>query len=264
MNTLSKILIACSVFALSACDSENDPENKDFVLQILHASADAPPVNVFFDGAEALSGIDYKQGSGFVTLEEGTYEIRVDGILPGGNATVIGPANLTFERGNIYTVAAVGSVANIEPVVIAQADEAVSAGAIRLFLLHGVPGPLELDVYVTAPGADLSATAPTGTFDFKDTLGPVEVAAGDYQVRVTPAGDPDTLAYDSGKITLTAGTDLRLAAVPGASAGPAALTLVGLAPAGSVEFLDARTPTALRVGHLSADTVFVDVINEGT
>jgi hypothetical protein len=263
MNTLSKILIACSMFALAACDSDNDSKNKDFVLQVLHASADAPPVNVFVDGAEALSGVDYKQGSGFVTLEEGTYEIRVDGILPGGNATVIGPANLTFERGNIYTVAAVGNVANIEPVVISQPDEDVSAGAVRLFVLHAVPGPLEVDVYVTAPGADLAATAPTGTFDFKDTLGPVEVAAGDYQVRVTLAGDPDALAYDSGTITLTAGTDLRLAAVPNTSAGPAAVTLVGLAPAGSVELLDERTPTALRVGHLSPDTGFVDVVVNG-
>jgi hypothetical protein len=263
MNTFSKILIACSVLTLAACDSDNGPRDKGFFLQVLHASADAPPVNVFVDGAEVLSGVDYRQASGFISLDEGTYEVRVEGILPGGNATVIGPANLTFERGNIYTVAAVGNVANIEPVIIDQPDEDVAAGSARLFVLHGVPGPLPVDVYVTAPGADLSATAPTGTFDFKDTLGPVEVAAGDYQVRVTLAGNPNALAYDSGTITLNASSDLRLAAVPNTSAGPAAVTLVGLASNGFVELLDVRTPTALRVGHLSPDTGFVDVVVNG-
>lgn len=263
MNTFNKILLACSVLALAACDSDSNPKDRTFQLQVLHASADAPPVNVFVDGAEVLSGVDYKAGSGFISLDRGSYEVRVDGILPGGNATVIGPVDLTFEKGNIYTIAAVNNVAAIEPVVLEQPDEDVSAGSARLFVLHGVPGPLAVDVYVTAPGAALAGSAPVGTFDFKETLGPVEVAAGDYQVRVTLAGDPTALAYDSGTITLNDSDDLRLAAVPNTSAGPAAVTLVGLTSAGSIELLDNRTPTALRVGHLSPDTGFVDVVVNG-
>lgn len=264
MNTFTKIIIvACSAFALAACDSDSNNRDRTFQLQVLHASADAPPVNVFIDGVEVLSGVDYKAGSGFATLDRGTYEVRVDGILPNGTATVIGPVDLTFDRGNIYTIAAVNNVAAIEPVVLEQPDEDVSAGSARLFVLHGVPGPLPVDVYVTAPGAALNASAPVGTFDFKETLGPVEVAAGDYQVRVTLAGDPTTVAYDSGTITLNDADDLRLAAVPNSNGGPAAVTLVGLTSGGSVELLDNRTPTALRVGHLSPDTGFVDVIVDG-
>lgn len=271
MNVLSKVLLACGAFALAACDSSNNrpapaPEAEVFALQVLHASSDAPEVNVFVDGNEVLSNVDYKSGSGLLALAEGTYEIRVDGVLPGDNATVIGPVDLTFDADTVYTIAAVGNVASIEPVVISQPDTAVSAGSARLFVLHGTPGPMDtlpVDVYVTAPGADLNASAPLDTFDFKETIGPAEVAAGDYQVRVTLAGDPDALAYDSGTITLNDGDDLVLTAVPNTSGGPAAVTLVGLNGSGSLELLDSRTPTALRVGHLSSDTGAVDVVVDG-
>lgn len=265
MNFSSKLLLACSVLALAACDSSSN-KNRDFKLQVLHASADAPAVNVLIDGTEVLSGVDYKVGSGQLTNRQGTYTVQVDGILPAGLTPVIGPVDLAFDRKMIYTIAAVNNVANIEPVVISQPDEEVSAGSARLFVLHGVPGPLLVDVYVTTPGADLSATAPTGTFDFKETLGPVEVAAGDYQVRITAAGSPGVVAYDSGTVTLSDGADLVLAAVPNASSATAVtpgVSLVGLTGSGSVEFLDVNTPTALRVGHLSPDTGPVDVVVNG-
>lgn len=272
MKLFTKSLLACSALALAACDSSNNrpapaPEAEVFSLQVLHASSDAPAVDVFVDGSEVLSGVDYKAGSGQIELTVGTYEVRVDGLLPGGNATVIGPVDLTFDADTVYTIAAVGDVANIESVVISQPDTAVAAGSARLFVLHGTPGPvgtLPVDVYVTAPGADLNASAPLDTFDFKETIGPAEVAAGDYQVRVTLAGDPNALAYDSGTVTLNDGDDLVLTAVPNTSGGPAAVTLVGLNGSGSLELLDSQTPTALRVGHLSPDTGAVDVlVNDG-
>lgn len=275
MKIFSKILVVCSVFALAACSSDNNtrggpiPGAGTFTIQVLHGSPDAPPVNVFVDGAEVLSGVDYKQASNFITLATGTYEIRVDGILPGGNATVIGPVDLTFERDTIYTIAAVNNVATIEPVVIQQPREDVAAGSARLFVLHATPGPmgpdysLPVDVYVTVPGGALDNPA---TFDFRGTIGPLEVAAGDYQIRVYLAGsvDPAALVYDSGTLTLNEGNDFRVAAVPNVSGGPGALTLVGLSGSGAVDFLDNRTPTALRVGHLSPDTGPVDVlVNDG-
>jgi hypothetical protein len=70
-----------------------------------------------------------------------------------------------------------------------------------------VGGPV--NVYVTAPDADLAAEAPLGSFNFKETLpadAPAELTAGDYQIRVgvgTP-GDPEfLLAFDSGTVTLS-------------------------------------------------------------
>ena len=266
MYKLSTLFVAFAALALSACDSDSDPVPSSQVpnpasvnVQILHASADAPAVDVVADGSTLLSGVDYKQSSGWVSLIEGTYDIEVQGILPGGNATVIGPVALDFASGTRYTVAAVNSVAAIEPVVLTQDDTAVSAGAARLFVLHGSAAAPSVDVFVTAPGADLTAEAPTGTFEFKGTIGPAEVPAGDYQIRVTPEGDPATVVYDSGTVNLPDGADLVVAAVPNTSGGPAAINLLALDSNGAAELFDVNTPTGLRVGHLSPDAPLVDV-----
>ena len=116
MKTTFNTVLAFALFSLAACSSSDDPvldveAPEFFSLQVLHASPDAPAVNVFVDGGEVLSAVDYKVGSGFISNAAGTYEIRVDGILPGGDATVIGPVDLTFEGDTIYTIAAVGPAA---------------------------------------------------------------------------------------------------------------------------------------------------------
>lgn len=42
MKIAKSLMIACSLLALAACDSSNE-KNKEFTLQVLHASPDAPP-----------------------------------------------------------------------------------------------------------------------------------------------------------------------------------------------------------------------------
>lgn len=264
-------MVICSVLALAACDSDNNSQPEQAVtqppatlkLQVLHGSPDAPAVNVLVNGAEALSDVDYKVGSPQLELDEGTYSVQVDGILPGGNATVIGPVDLDLAADTIYTVAAVNDVAAIEPVVISQPDIAVGAGAARLFVLHGAAAAPQVDVFVTAPDADLAASAPVGTFSFKETIGPAEVAAGDYQIRVTAAGDSTAVVFDSGTVTLNDGDDLTIAAVPSTSGGPAPISLVALNGAGSLEILDINTPTSLQVIHASPDAPAVDIVVDG-
>ena len=268
MKLLGKLLVVSSLVGLAACDSGTTLNIPEVVtppppaitkVQVLHGSPDAPSVNVLVDGGEVLSGVDYKTGSGQLSLDEGTYSIQVDGILPGGNAAVIGPVDLAFDGDTIYTIAAVNEVTAIEPVVISQPDTPVSAGAARLFVLHGSAAAPQVDVFVTTPGADLAASAPVGTFSFKETIGPAEVAAGDYQIRVTAAGDAAAVVYDSGTVTLNDGDDLTLAALPNTKSGPAAVNLVALTGAGSAEILDANTPARLQVVHASPDAPAVDI-----
>lgn len=269
MKLAKSLILVCGALFLAACDSDNNnprqPDVEFFALQVLHASPDAPPVNIFVDGVETLNNVDFKQGSAKLglTVRDQAYSIRVDGILPGGNATVIGPVDIDFEADTFYTIAAVNDVANIEAVVVAQPDVPVSAGSARLFVLHGAAGAPQVDVYVTAPGADLTTSAPVGTFSFKETIGPAEVAAGDYQVRVTAAGDPAAVVFDTGTITLNDGDDLTLTAVPNTSGGAAAISLATLNGQGAVDILDANTPTSLQVVHASPDAPAVDVVVDG-
>lgn len=269
MKLFSRLsIVAMSALVLAACDSDNNNAAGDVPIigvssvQVLHGSPDAPPVNVSISNRQVLSNVDYKQGSGRLRYAEGTYNVSVDGIVLGATANVINE-NVAFPPESIITIAAVNTAAAIQPIVISQPDTPVTAGNARLFVLHGSAAAPQVDVYVTAPGADLTASAPVGSFAFGETLGPAEVPADTYQIRVTLAGNAGAVVYDSGDVDLADGSDLVVAALPNIAGGPSPITLVALTGAGSIELRDVDTPTGLRVGHLSPDTDPVDILVNG-
>lgn len=256
--------VLAALMFTAGCDDEDDDSfvPPQFSLRVLHASPDAPKVNILVDGNTVLENLDYKTGSGFLALDQGSYDLAVEAITPSGNATVIDLADTALEGDTEYSVLAVGEVAagSLQALLIANPQSAIGAGNFRAQVVHGAPDAPAVDVYVTAPGADLTAEVPLGTFSFKEELGPVEAPAGDYQIRVTLAGDPATVVFDSGTVTLDAGMDLLLVAVDNTAAGSAPISLVALDAEGSSELLDVGSPAEIRVIHASPDAPAVDVI----
>ena len=84
------------------------------MVRVFHASPDAPKVNLWVNDAVVASGLDYQKSTGYLSLDEGTYKVAVEGVIPGGNAVVIGPVNLPLAGKTSYDVIAVNSVGNIE------------------------------------------------------------------------------------------------------------------------------------------------------
>ena len=55
--------------------------------------------------------------------------------------------------------------------------------------MHGSPTAQDVDIYVAAPGTDINTIDPAfATVAFKASTGYVNLAEGDYEVTVTPAG----------------------------------------------------------------------------
>lgn len=231
-------------------------------LRALHASPDAPPVNILVNGAPALTNVDYTQGSGFLALEEDEYRIQVEAIVPGDDPIVI-DETYQLEYRNDYNVVAIGNVADpIEAFLIVNPTTEVFEGNIRAQVLHAAPDAPPVDVYVTAPDADLAASMPINEdpLAYRDYTDQLEVPAGSYQVRVTLAGDPETVVYDSGAADLEAGTDLLIAAVENTGPGATPIQLVALDGAESAVIFDAATPAAVVAVHASPDAPAVDIL----
>lgn len=229
-------------------------------VQVLHASPDAPKVDVLVDGTKAISDLDFGQGSGVALLPPGTHTVTVQAQTPGAPTTVIGPADLTLDATTQYIVIAAGEVANLGPVIFTRPVSPVAAGQARVQVFHAAPNAPAVDVYVTAPGASLSDNAPLGSFSFKDSIGPASVPAGSYQIRVTLAGQPAQVVFDSGSVSLPAGADLLVAAEQNTGPGSAPITLaVTDASGNNSQILDVSTPATVRVIHDSADAPAVSV-----
>ncbi len=233
-------------------------------VAVLHASPDAPDVNVLVDGQAAVSGLAFGQGTAPVTLATGAHTLAVQARLPGGAVATVIPAtgdsvSETFAAATQYIVIAEGAVAAIGPQIFSRPLTPVTAGQARVQVFHAAPAAPKVDVYVTAPGAGVAGQAPLGSFSFKETLGPVEVPAGSYEIYVTVAGTK-TVVFDSGSVPLPAGADLLIAAEQNTGPGASPITLAVTDDQGkNSQLLDVATPAPVRIIHASPDAPAVSV-----
>jgi uncharacterized protein (UPF0262 family) len=227
-------------------------------VRVFHASADAPKVNLWVDDAVAASGLDYQKSTGYLELDADTYNVAVEGIIPTGNAVVIGPVDLALERNTRYDVIAVNSVANIEPLILSDMGKLANANNVRVRVAHLAAAAPEVKVHVTASGDAISDATSIGSFSFKETLGPLEVPAGTYRIRVTLPNN--TVVFDSGSVALTSGKDLLIGAVPNTGTGASPIQLAVLDGATVAVLSDAAAGANLRVVHASANAPAVDVL----
>jgi hypothetical protein len=113
-------------------------------------------------------------------------------------------------------------------VVLTDDQTAPASGNVRVRLVHASPAAGNVDIYVTAPTADIATTAPTLTnVAFRAVSNYLEVPAGTYRVRVTPTGTK-TVAIDANNVALTSG-QVRTAVAVDAPGGGAPLAAILLA-----------------------------------
>lgn len=220
---LLTLLLAASALTAACSDDDNDtgPEGQAR-LRVVHASPDAPAVDVLVDDAAALSNVDYLTASDYVELADGAHNVKVNAA---GTSTTVIDADVDLADGTDYTVIAFGLLDAIQPIVLEDDNSTPAAGTARVRAIHGAPSAPAVDVYVTAPGADLEAASPAlSNVAFGDVADYLEVPAGDYQVRVTPAGTK-TVVIDSGALTLTSG-QVRTAIAVDAPGGGAPFDLL--------------------------------------
>lgn len=280
MKVVTNSIAAMAVLLLlSACDSNDSDANfaapplpdppANVNVQIVHAVANAPTVSVGNTGSTLVSGLGFKQSTGFQEVAVGTLTVEVDADVPGGQVNVIPATDIELVSETSYSVLAIGQVGSIDnpvaPLIISNPDEPVGVGNVRVEVVHAAPAAPPVDIHVTAPGdAIVPANAIAGgSTPFGANSGQIEVEAGDYRIRVALPGSTEPL-FDSGTVTLPAGADLLVLAVENTVAGRYAegappITLLVSDGQDTFEILDAATPAEVRVVHAVSDAPAVDV-----
>jgi hypothetical protein len=288
MRLLLRSLVVLSAAALVAgCDGNNNNNNNNAAatgsLTVVHASSNAPAVNVLLDGGVAIADLDYKQLANVPSAAAASYDVRVDGLLPDTTSVNVIPGTgsdpvVAVEADSQVTVIAYGDVGGsagkgITATVVTDLDPVVPAAETRLRVFHGATNVEDVQVWVSAPGAALDASDPaviTANFGYGTflTVDPLQVPAGDYQIRVTPSLSDTTVVFDSGTVTLPGGANLVVAAVPNTGAQRAVgfnapIQLIASTGTALLEFLDIRTPSNVNVVHASSDAPGVDILVDG-
>ncbi len=263
-SILLPIIGIAAAVALSGCGGSSNSDKsitQQGSIRVVHASPDAPAVNIKLDGDVAISDLDYAQSTGFVDLVARDYDITVEGIIPGGNVDVIDVAGFAVTTNDRITVIASDVVARITPLVVADSAATPASDQVALRVVHASPAAAglvaEVDVYVTAPGDDIAAATPALTFAFQEDIDAGALPAGLVQIRATAAGSKNVV-FDTGPVDLApfAGSKLLIAAIDSINSTEQAGSPIKLLVATDTDHVvlqDTNTLSGARVVHASPD-----------
>ncbi|MCC4834331.1 DUF4397 domain-containing protein [Shewanella sp. 10N.7] len=275
MKRIYSLALCFSLFGLTACSDDDDDTVTDAEVEtpvvtyaevrVIHAGSDAPMVNVTADGAALLSDVDYAMSSGLLEVPTATYAINVDAKLADGSTLTVLEAELATAEDMEYTAVALGNVSDetLMLKLIANEESAIDSGNARVQVLHATPAVGLVDIYVTAPMADISMMEPTLSANYMDNSDQLTVPTADYQIRITASGDKNVV-FDSGTVNLADGMDYLISAIPNEWSGNSPVALLVALPEGQVLLNDVSSGSDIRVVHAVADAPAVDVFLDGS
>jgi len=193
-------------------------------VRVVHASPDAPAIDVWVNGAVAFSNAPFKGITDYAELEPGAYNVQVS--PTGATEPIVINADLDLASETDYTVVAVGLLSEIEPLVLIDNNSAPAAGKAHVRFVHASPDAPAVDIAVANGGPVLfSDVAFKGIGDY------LPVDAGTYDLEVRLAGT-STVALSVPGVALADGTVYTIFAM-GLAGGEPALAAVPSADASS-------------------------------
>ena len=207
-STLRRIAGIAGSLALTAILALPVAAQDQAMVRVVHASPDAPNVDVWLDGETVLTDVPFTAVSDYLAVPAGDHNVQVT--ATGATDPVI-DADLTLEAGTSYTVAAIGLVADISATVLTD-DRVAADGQSKLRVFHASPGaPASVDVAVTDGPVLVEG------LEYPEATDYLAVDAGTYALEIRAAGQAD--AALSLEATLAAGENYTAIAMDDGAGG---------------------------------------------
>lgn len=179
LNRLVGLLAGTAMVAALAVPVAAD--SHEAMVRVVHASPDAPNVDVWVDGETVLTDVPFTAVSDYLTVPAGTYNIQVTAT---GDTTPVIEADLEFAGGTSTTIAAYGMLADISAAVFTD-DTTIADGQAKLRAIHLSPSaPADVDIAVQ--GGDVVVPG----LSYPDASGYLTLDAGDYPLEIRAAVTP--------------------------------------------------------------------------
>lgn len=170
-------LMGTSVFAA---------ESKNAMVRIVHASPDAPAVDVTVDGKKVVEGAKFKDATKFMAVPAGNHKVEIFAAGTVGKQKPVISSDLKVEAGKMYTAAAINTLDSIELKVLND-DTKVTNGKSKIRVAHFSPDAPGVDVAVKNGDVIFPGATFKGVTDYK------EVDPGKYDLEVRAAGTKDSV-----------------------------------------------------------------------
>ncbi len=283
MNLMRTLCL--SSLTLLACGMETEkpmpnPPTQDPVvskkatINVVHASPDAPAVDVYLNGQLAVKALDYRKNTGNVELDAGDYKVELRAAGAAATSAAVYTATVSLAKDSRTLVVAEGRLADAAGSATAFRLTTLPFGtkdtaAVQVRLLHGSP---------SAPMVDLAAGSSTLINDVKfgeasafakvsADLAPktaLGVRPGDAAIDLAFVSTPDATIPRGAVLTAIAFGEINPLSPDNRFFAVSALNedsgqLIDL----SVQINDKAPKASFYVVHTSPDAPAVDVVTKG-
>lgn len=234
-----KRLVTILVLLLLAVTSAAALAQEDAArIRVVHASPDAPPVDVIEGEDTIFSDVAYNSVTNYIPVESGSLDLKV---APAGSAEdILAETAVELEAGQSYTVVVAGRQALLEPFLLEDETGPPGESQARVRFIHASPNTPAVDV-VLESGSLIFNNVP-----YKNTGNYISLDAGTYNLAVQIAGT-GVDAATAPEVELTGGTVYTIFATGLAGGMPELQALVAgdAGQAASMSVLPAATATAI-------------------
>lgn len=212
---LSSLLSVLAAGALTLSMVAAVSASEHAMVRVLHASPDAPAVDVYLDDVkvEALTNVPFGTISGYLDIPAGDHNVKV--YATGTTTGAVIDANVTVASGSRYTIAATNAAASIAAQVI-EDEPAPDCEVAQVRVIHFSADAPAVDV-ATAGAAP--ADAVVKGLAYPNETGYLSLPAGSYDLEVRLAGTT-TVALPLPGVAVEACNSYSVFAV-GSAANPA-------------------------------------------
>ncbi len=225
----------------------------DPTVRVVHASPDAPAINILVDGQPLAQDVAFGSASEYAALSPGDHQVQV--VPTDGGAPIIDQA-VTFDGWTSNILAVVGQLANIQLQTNMVDITETEAGRARLRIVNAVPDAPAISVGVSGTDEPL-----VDGVQFPNASEYQNIDPGTYDLDVRNADSGETLVAAPG-IQVEAGQVYDLFALGQAGNGTVQLLplVTPVATACSVTLgVGEPTDSCLRVIHAAPDAGPVDI-----
>lgn len=211
--TLFTALGVCSAIAFTTgCGSSSTQ------VRLVNAMDGQTSINLVIDNSTLATGVAFGAASSYASVGSGSHTLQIQ-----ANSATLFNQTVSITSGNNTVLAT-----NSGPSVFADNKTTPSSGNIQIRVINASTSLGVTDVYVVAPGTDISTVNPNfSALAYQSASAYATLAAGSYQVEFAPAGSKNVL-INSNALSFSAGQIRTFVALDNPSGGYTTAVLADL------------------------------------
>ena len=192
-------ILCLTSLTLIGCSKGSNSDQGNAQMRVVNAFSQANALDVTVNAKPVVSTLPFQSSTQYNSTDSGSQIVTV-GVTGASTALVNSTYNLGSNTNFSFVI--FGPQTAVGALLLNDAFNNPGDGFFAMRFINAAPGPAGLDLYLTAPGADLSATAPAvSNTSYASSSLFLPIAIGNlFQIRITPAGTKDVI-YDSASQT---------------------------------------------------------------